>query len=134
MPKANVSLVRASVAAYNAGDLDAALQFYAPDVEAFPDVSVFPDAVPLHGLGEYARWLEEIASAWTAVCWELEELFAVGEDRVVARALWGGEGVASGVRTTSSLTGVYTFREGRITRVEFYFDHEQALKAVGLEG
>jgi ketosteroid isomerase-like protein len=43
-------------------------------------------------------------------------------------------GTASGIRTTSSLTGVFTAREGKVTRAEFYFDHRQALKAAGLEG
>ena len=53
-------------------------------------------------------------------------------DRVVARADWGGRGQASGIDLRSSLTGIYTVREGQITKVEFFFDHAQALEAVGL--
>ena len=45
----------------------------------------------------------------------------------------GGTGVASGVEMFSSLSAVYTLEHGRISRVEYFFDHEQALKVVGLE-
>jgi ketosteroid isomerase-like protein len=39
----------------------------------------------------------------------------------------------SGIETYSSITGVFTVREGQISRVEFYFDHDRALAAAGLE-
>jgi ketosteroid isomerase-like protein len=32
-----------------------------------------------------------------------------------------------------SLTAVFTIRDGQIARVEYYFDHTRALKAVRLE-
>jgi ketosteroid isomerase-like protein len=40
--------------------------------------------------------------------------------------------VASGIETVSSITGIVTIRDGLISRVEFFFDHDKALKAVGL--
>jgi ketosteroid isomerase-like protein len=104
----------------------------APDVEVFPDASI-PEAEPLRGREEYRRWLEGVGSAWTDVGWQIVERFPVGEDCVVQRGEFGGEGTASGIRTTSSLTGVFTVRGGKITRTEFYFDHRHALKVAGLE-
>ena len=56
----------------------------------------------------------------------------LGAGRVLHRGDWGGKGAASGVETYSSITGVFTVREGQISRVEFYFNHERALKAAGL--
>jgi ketosteroid isomerase-like protein len=132
--EANMQLARANIAAYNAGDLDRFMESIAPDVEVFPDASVFPEPGPLRGREEYRRWLEDIGSAWTDVRWEIVEQFPVGEDRVVQRGEWGGEGTASGIRTTSSITGVSTVRGGKITRVEFYFDHDEGLKAAVLDG
>ena len=32
----------------------------------------------------------------------------------------------------SSLTAIYDVRDGQIVKVEFFFDHAQALKAAGL--
>jgi hypothetical protein len=44
MSQENVELVKAAIDAYIAGDRDAHLDFYAEDVEGYPDVSRFPEA------------------------------------------------------------------------------------------
>ena len=59
-----VEIVRRSLDAHNAGDIDAALAYYSPDVEVFPDASVYPEPGPLHGRTEYRRFIEDIASPW----------------------------------------------------------------------
>jgi ketosteroid isomerase-like protein len=45
-----VKLIVASNDAYNAGDLDTVFEFYAADIEAFPDASVFLEAVRSTGV------------------------------------------------------------------------------------
>jgi len=129
----NVKLIVAANHAYNAGDLDTVLEFYAPDIEAFPDASVFPEAGPLHGHDEFRAWIEEIDSAWIGVRWDTTEVVALGSNRVLHRGDWGGEGAASGIVTRSSITGLFTVRDGRISRVEYFFDHDKALRAAELE-
>ena len=132
MSRENVELVIAATDAYNAGDLDAMIRFYAPDVEAYPDAG-FPEARPLIGREEFMSWLEGIDAPWVDAKWVTREVFALDDDRVVYRGDWGGEGLASGIETGSSITGVFTIRDGQISTVEFLFDHDAALKAVGLE-
>jgi ketosteroid isomerase-like protein len=132
--RANVELVLAAVHAYNAGNIEAWAEFLAPDIEAFPDASIFPESGPLLGRDKYRAWTEEIGSAWISPRWKTTEALAVGADRVLHRGDWGGEGAASGIETYSSNTGVFTVRDGQISRVEFYFDHDRALKAAGLTG
>jgi ketosteroid isomerase-like protein len=132
MSKQNVELVLAALDAYNAGDLDVWQTFLAPDIETFPDASIFPEPGPLLGRDKYRAWTEEIASAWICPRWETREVLAVGSDRVLNRGDWGGEGAASGIETYSSITGVFTVRDSQISRVELYFDHDRALKAAGL--
>jgi ketosteroid isomerase-like protein len=127
----NVNLVLAVLDAYNAGDLDAVVDFWAPDIEAFPDDS-FPESSPLHGRNQYRRWLEEINDAWTGARQQTVEAYAVGPHRVLHRGEWGGEGATSGIEALSSVTSIFTIRDGQIARVEYYFDHDQALKAAGL--
>ena len=56
----------------------------------------------------------------------------VGDDRAVCRTDWGGKGRASGIDLRSSLSSIITVRDGQITKFEFFFDHAQALEAVGL--
>ena len=133
MTQENVELVMASYDAYNSGDLDAAMRFFAPDVEAFPDAAVFPEAGALHGRDDLKRWFEEIVSAWVKVQNVVREVIAVEDGRVLVRVDWGGEGIASGIEATSSVTGIWTIRDGLISHVEWFFDHDKALKAVGLE-
>jgi ketosteroid isomerase-like protein len=133
MSQENVDLVRSSIEAYIAGDRDAYLDFFTEDVEGCPDVSRFPEAEPFHGREELRRFLAEIDQGWEggASVAAVGEVFPVG-DRVVARADWGGRGRASGIDLHSSLTSIYTVRDGRIVKIEWFFDHAKALETVGL--
>ena len=116
-----------------AGDRDALVELMAEDVEVHPDSSRFPEAKPFRGREEYRRFLAEIDQGWEggASLSEIREIFPVG-DRVVVRADWGGRGQASGIDLRSNLTAIYTVRDGQITKIEFFFDHAQALEAAGL--
>ena len=133
MSQENVEIVRRAVEAYIAGDREAYLDAFAQDVEGRPDASRFPAAEPFRGREEFRRFLAEIDRGWeggaSAV---IREVFAVG-DLVVARADWGGRGRASGIDLHASLTSINTVRDGRIVKIEWFFDHARALKAVGLE-
>jgi len=50
----------------------------------------------------------------------------------VTLADWGGRGRVSGIDLRSSLTSILTIQDGRIVKIEWFFDHAQALEAVGL--
>jgi ketosteroid isomerase-like protein len=132
MSEENLELVRSSIEAYGNGT-DAYLAFMAEDVEVHPDSSRFTEAKPFRGRDEFRRFLAEIDQGWEggASLSEIREIFPVG-DRVVVRADWGGRGQASGIDLRSSLTAINTIRDGQITKIEFFFDHEKALKAAGL--
>jgi len=128
-----VEIVLAGFRAYVAGDLDRVLASWAPDIEVLPDASVFPESEALRGREAFLQWLEEIATAWVREEVEICEAFAVSDGRVVLRQMWGGVGRTSGARMLSSVTAIWTVRSGLATRVEYHFDHTEALKAVGLE-
>jgi ketosteroid isomerase-like protein len=134
MSQENVKRVMEAVDAYNRGDLDAMFRSYAPDVEVFPDASMFPEAEPMRGPDAVRAWTEQLATAWVEVRYSTLEAFEVDDGRVVHRGEWGGTGVASGADLTSSISQVTTFRDGLASRIEYFFDHDKALKAVGLEG
>jgi ketosteroid isomerase-like protein len=59
-------------------------------------------------------------------------VLVVGACKVLHRGDWVGEGAASGLVTRTSLTDLFTVRDGLISRVEYFFDHDKALKAAGL--
>jgi ketosteroid isomerase-like protein len=126
-----VDLVRRSIEAYVAGDVDAYVEFFAEDVEVFPDVSL-PEAKPFRGREQFRRFVAEVAEGWEgSATADIQEIFSAGE-RVIARADWGGKGRTSGIDLRSNLTSVCTFRDGKITRIEYFFNHAEALEAAGL--
>jgi ketosteroid isomerase-like protein len=127
----DVEPVLAFHAAYNAREVDAAVDLCAADVEVFPDASVFPEAGVV-GRDEYRTFLEETWSAWKSCSAKVEEVLDVEDGRVLIRGDWGGIGIASGVESYRSLSSIYTVRAGRISKVEYFFDHARALEAVGL--
>jgi len=84
--------VLASIHAYNAGEIDRMLRFYAVDCEVIPD-SGFVEIEPLHGRQSIRDWVIAIGSAWgDSVRYEIADARAIGADRVLVRGDWGGTG------------------------------------------
>jgi ketosteroid isomerase-like protein len=57
--------------------------------------------------------------------------FIHGGDRVAVRHIWHGMG--QGPKADFEITNVFTLRDGKILYHEFFWDHAEALKAVGLD-
>jgi ketosteroid isomerase-like protein len=130
MSQENVELVRASMETHDAGG--EWLDFAADDVEIHPDASRWPEAKPFRGREEFSRFVAEIDQDFEGGAkQDIKEIFATG-DRVVARTDWGGKGRASGIELRSDLTTIFTVRDGKIVKLEYFFDHATALEAAGL--
>jgi ketosteroid isomerase-like protein len=129
----NVELVRAFVDAYNRGEFDAASKLCTPDVEGYPDASVFPEPRPRVGHAAIKAFLEEIGSAWAEPPrYVLTEAVAVGDARVLVRGDWRGRGAASAIESSSEWSMVWTIRDRQIARIAWFSNHSEALEAVGL--
>jgi ketosteroid isomerase-like protein len=132
MSQENVEIVRRTMEAYIVGDREAFFDFMAEDIEIRPDVSRWPQAEPFRGLEEYRRFNADIDEDWEGGARaEIKEVLPAG-DRVVVRLDWGGTGRTSGIDLRSSLSVIFTVRDGQITKIEFFFDHAKALEAAGL--
>ncbi len=127
-----MDLVVALNDAHNAGDLDRWIEFYAPDVEVIPDASAFPESSPFRGRDQLRSWLEDVRITLVGERWEIVEMQPVGAEHILVRYEWSGMGAASGIKASSGITAIHAVRDGRIARSEFYFDHEQALRAAGI--
>ncbi|MEZ5155936.1 MAG: nuclear transport factor 2 family protein [Solirubrobacterales bacterium] len=134
MSQDTVELLTSATEAFIAGERDAYVDnYFAEDVEIRPDAA-FPEAEPFRGREAYKRFLAEIDRGWErGGIVVLKEIVSV-EDRVVVRLDWGGKGRASGIDMNSNLTAICTVRDGWVIRVEYFFDHSEALEAVGLAG
>jgi ketosteroid isomerase-like protein len=77
------------------------------------------------------RQWEEMRATWDADELEPVSDFIHGGDRVAVRHIWRGMG--QGPTAEIEVTNVFTVREGKIVNQEFFWNHAEALKAVGLE-
>jgi ketosteroid isomerase-like protein len=129
MSQENVEIVRAAYEAWNAGDMDAFRELLASDVIARTPEG-WPEPGPFVGREAFIRWCEQLRETWDA-----DALNPIGDfidigDRVAVRQIWRGAG--SGPEANLEMTWVGTVRKGKIVFVEFFWDHAEALEAVGL--
>jgi ketosteroid isomerase-like protein len=129
MSQDNVEVVRRSYEAYMRGDMEAALAAFDPMVETF-DHDI-PDAGEYRGFEGLLRWQADWERSWESWRWEPKEYIDAGE-RVVAVLHVHAKGRQSGVDVERLDGAVYTMREGKCVRLDYYGSKEQALEAVGL--
>jgi ketosteroid isomerase-like protein len=130
MSQENVEIVRAAFEAWNAGDMDAFRELVDPDVIMRGPVG-WPEPGPFVGREAVMRGLEQLRETFDADWQELvSDLMGIG-DRVAVRTVW--HGVGHGPELKQESTVVSTVRKGRIFGLEFFWNHADALEAVGLQ-
>ncbi len=129
-PSANMIALRSIFAGFAQGDFASAVASYAPDVEweerrGVPGRGAFKG---LEGLGSAFRdWL----SVWEDYRCEPIEIIDSGE-RVFAAVRGRGRGSRSGIETAEVFFQVWTFKDGKVARIENHREREDALVAAGL--
>jgi ketosteroid isomerase-like protein len=131
MSQENVEVVKAFFEAWNAGDMDAVREQYAPDV-MWRAAEGWPEPGPYIGREAVMRFIGQLRETWDADALEPTSDFIDAADRIVVRFIW--RGVGHGPEANMEFTGVFTVRKGRIFGVEFFWDHEEALETLGLSG
>jgi uncharacterized protein len=129
MSQKNIGVVSAAFEAWNAGDMATLRESYDPDIVWRPPEG-WPEPGPYLGREAVMRQLEQLRETWDADVLEPISDFIDAADRVVVRIIWRGAGHGPGL--DMELTGVYTVRRGRLCDIELFWDHAQALEAVGL--
>ncbi len=129
MSQENVELVRGAFDVYNASNREAMREFYDPDVIMRPPEG-WPEPGPYMGREAIMRQWEQVRETWDADTLEPISDFIDAGDRVAVRYIWRGAG--HGPDLNMEVTLVFTMRKGRIVYQEFFWDHAEALEAVGL--
>jgi ketosteroid isomerase-like protein len=129
MSQENVEVVRASFQAWNAGNMDAVRDCYHPDAILRPPEG-WPESGPAVGREAVIRQFEQLRDTWDTDASEPVGDFIDAADRVLVRSIWRGKG--HGPEATMEWTVVFMLRNGSIFGVEFFWDHAEALEAVGL--
>ena len=128
MSQENVEIVRAGFEAWNAGDMDGLRELFDADVIVRP-AEGWPETGPFVGREAAMRWYAQLREAFDIDA--LEQIsYTDAADQVLLKFIWHGMG--RGPEANLEFTGVFTVREGRVVRVEFFWDHQEALEAAGL--
>jgi len=125
----NVEIVRRSFEAWNRDDWVALQRFYDPAV-----VGKAPEGWPETGLiegweavrAQFARNKD----SWEEERVEIDELLEPKPGLVLARVRWLTRGKTSEIPFESPVTIFFKLLEGRIVRLEYYFDHGEAQPCV----
>src|SRR4029079_13971280 len=129
MSQENVDLMRAGWERY-AGTGEPPWDLFHESVEVHDHDT--PDQGDSRGHEGMARWLEDWGTAWVEWSIEAEDFLDAG-DSVVVLVRMNTEGRGSGITAQRQDALVYGIAKGRVTRVDYYNDRAEALKAVGLQ-
>jgi ketosteroid isomerase-like protein len=130
MSQENVDKTTDYIAAYNRRDFDAAVEFFAPEVEwVLPE---HQSADSCQGPGAIRRFWEGLDETFDELRLDPQEVVDAG-DRVAVRLLYYGKGKGSGVVIEGELYHqVTTFRDGMMARIEYVASWPEALEAAGV--
>ncbi len=130
MSQENVEIVRQSTEALMRRDRDAWLAIHDEDFEIVPTRDWLEGAV----CGREAAWEYNMRflESFEAVPIEVE-LVDAQADKVLAHPRFDLRGAGSGAEVEADQWCIATVREGRILRVQWFWDRGEALEAAGLE-
>ena len=132
MSQENVEIVRDAAAAFNRGDLDAFIEYWADDIDYRAAEGALDDRGPMHGKDAIRAYMQDWLDLFDDFKSEALELIDGGEDQVIAIVRISGRAKQSGVETDLTYAATYTIRDGKIARGREYWTKEQALQAAGL--
>jgi uncharacterized protein len=126
-----IAALRAAYAAFNRGDIDAAVRSFDAQIE-WSEPAEFPGGGRYHGRDAAKQYLAQSHTAWAEVISEPEQFIPVGERVVVF--------VHARVRPKDSndwlevrLADVYRFHDGKAVEMRAFSDRQEALRWAGAD-
>ena len=133
MSAENVEIAKRVVDAFNRRDVEGFFKLAVPDFEWFPAMAGTVEGGGYRGRDGIEKYLADIGEAWEEYRVFAEE-FRDLDDRVVMLGRIEGRGRGSHAWIDSPTGTIFDFRDGKMARVRTYLDHDEALRAAGLEG
>jgi ketosteroid isomerase-like protein len=97
------------------------------------DEQTYPDTPQhLRGVAQVIAHTEQLRDGWIDLVYELLEVDEVPDGRVVALVRVSGRGRQSGVPIVFHFFALYTIRDGKTRKIEFFRHRADALQAAGL--
>ena len=132
MSQENVENVGDAAAAFNRGDVDTWLEYFADDIDYRAVEGALDDRGPMHGKDAVRAYVQDWLDMFDDFKVEPMELIDAGEDQVIAVGRISGRAKLSGVETDLTYAALYTIRDGKIARGREYWTRDEALEAAGL--
>ena len=133
MSQENVEIVRRFVEALVSGrDWQPVLADLDDDVE-IDDLDISLDTQRYRGHDGFRKWIADWSDSWAS--WRIQdvEVRPAGEDRLIALFVMFVKGQGSGIDLSRHDALVCTLRAGKIAKLVYYNDQQEALQAVGLK-
>jgi ketosteroid isomerase-like protein len=130
MSQENVEIVRRASAAFNRGGVEAALEFFDPEIE-WTTTGIFLEAGTYRGHEGAVEYMGALATELAELHSEPETFIDAG-DHVVVPFRLSARGKRSGAPVEFTGILVYTLRGGKIVRIRNYTDRDEALEAAGV--
>ena len=132
MASANVDLVQSIFAGWERGDYSST-EWAHPEIEFATADGPTPGS--WRGQAGMAGWARDWINAWEDFRIRVNEYRELDDERVLVLHAYSGRGKASGVEIGQMQSkGAATFhvRDGKVTRLVFYWNRERALTDLGL--
>jgi ketosteroid isomerase-like protein len=122
----NVAMVREALDAYAEQGVEVVIPMLDPDVEVYSPAPV-ANAGVFHGVDGYRKWTDAWFDAWDEFEIDPQQVEAVGDSCVIAVCRQRGVGRGSGIEVEQTMTYMWDFRDGRITRFHLYLTRDEAV-------
>jgi ketosteroid isomerase-like protein len=132
MSDENVEIVRRLVDAFNADGMGAAttLAFFDPDA-VFEEPPEQPGPTTAEGRDQVSSVFMKFDEAWEEHRSEPKEIRSLDHERVLLLTVEHFRG-RGGIEITQPSGTLFTLRAGKVTRMQAFWEQENALKAAGL--
>ena len=131
MSQENVDIVRSVYEAWARDELPGPARLFDPQIEYVnPPHAVEPGT--RHGLAAFSRAVHDVFDGLEA--WQIEpERFIPAGERVAVVVRYRVRGRASGVDVEAYESALWTVRDGKVVRYEWFHGPNDALEAAGLQ-
>jgi uncharacterized protein len=128
---ANTDTLRQGYEAYGRGDIDAAMEAWADDIQwENPNAQQIPNPGVYQGKDEVRRLLAEFPDDWEDLSISPDEFVEQG-DTVVVLGHVEGRGKETGREVKFPFVHIWRFDDGQVTRMQNLFDTALAAEAIG---
>ena len=124
-------MIRSALIASAEGRVSDLIEGLDADVEMIGAVGGLEEGEVIRGRDAVARAVLLDSSVWAERRWEVQKLIDV-DDRVVALLHEHRRGRGSGVEIGTDIAMIYSFKGGKVVRIEPFMRQAAALEAAGL--